>query len=143
MSKNETVLAASEEFYSALNSVFNKDPNPMSEIWLHSDEVTAMRPNGGREVGWEALWAAWKKVAEVFEGGTVEMTERVIVTAGEFAYEIGLEKGIFYPGGNEVEVAHRGTNIYRRVGGTWKIVHHHTDKSDGAIAVFKSLEPQR
>ncbi len=140
MKKHETVLAASEAFYSALNSVFNKDPNPMSDVWLHSDDVTAMRPNGGREVGWKALWSAWKMVANVFEGGSVEMTERVIVTCGEFAYEIGLEKGTFYPGGKQVEVAHRATNIFRQVDGCWKIIHHHTDKSDGAIAVFQSLE---
>ncbi|MEM6581852.1 MAG: nuclear transport factor 2 family protein [Pseudomonadota bacterium] len=141
MTKDDSALAASEEFYSALNSVFNKDPAPMSDVWLHSDEVTAMRPNGGREVGWEALRSAWKSVAEVFEGGKVELTERVIIESGEFAYEIGLEKGTFYPGGKPVEVAHRATNIFRRVGGSWKIVHHHTDKSDGAIAVFESLEP--
>ena len=140
MKKHETVLAASEAFYSALNSVFNKDPNPMSDVWLHSDDVTAMRPNGGREVGWKELWSAWKNVADVFEGGSVEMTERVIVTSGEFAYEIGLEKGTFYPGGKQVEVAHRATNIFRQVDGCWKIIHHHTDKSDGAIAVFESLE---
>ncbi|MEM0950097.1 MAG: nuclear transport factor 2 family protein [Pseudomonadota bacterium] len=141
MTQDDTVLAASEAFYSALNSVFNKDADPMSAVWLHSDEVTAMRPNGGRELGWDALWIAWKNVAEVFEGGAVEMTDRVIFTSGDFAYEVGLERGTFYPGGEQVEVAHRATNIFRRVGGDWKIVHHHTDKSDGAIAVFESLGP--
>lgn len=141
MTQNDKVLAASEAFYSALNDVFNKDPSAMSSIWLHSDDVTAMRPNGGREVGWDALWIAWKSAAEVFEGGAVEMTDRVIFASGEFAYEVGLEKGTFYPGGEQVEVAHRATNIFRRVAGEWKIVHHHTDKSDGAMAVFERLEP--
>ena len=140
MTDKEAIREASEAFYVPLNSVFNKDPEPMRNVWLHSEEVTAMRPNGGREVGWEALWPAWQKVAEVFEGGTVEMTERVIVDCGKFAYEIGLEKGTFYPGGKPVEVAHRATNIYRLGEEGWKIVHHHTDKSDGAMAVFQSIE---
>ncbi|MEM1362810.1 MAG: nuclear transport factor 2 family protein [Pseudomonadota bacterium] len=139
MINDAEVLGASKAFYSALNSVFNKDAEPMRDVWLHSPEVTAMRPNGGREVGWDALWPAWQDVAAVFEGGNVEMTERVIVRSGDFAYEIGLELGTFYPGGQKVEVAHRATNIFRRSEDGWKIVHHHTDKSDGAMAVFKSL----
>ena len=112
MTKDD-VLAASEAFYSALNSVFNKDPGPMNDVWLHTEDVTAMRPNGGREVGWETLWPAWKYVAEVFEGGAVELTERVIFEFGDLAYETGLEKGTFYPGGKRVDVAHRATNIFQ------------------------------
>ena len=140
MTEQDEVRAASLAFYAALNSVFNKNAEPMRDIWLQSPEVTAMRPNGGREVGWEALWAAWQHVAEVFSGGEVELTEQLIVTEGDFAYEIGLERGRFFPGGKQVEVSHRATNIYRRSGSGWKIVHHHTDKSDGAIAVFDRLD---
>lgn len=140
MTNTDSIKTASEAFYAALNSVFNKDPNPMRAVWLHSDEVTAMRPNGGREVGWKALWQAWQDVAGIFEGGEVEMTEQFIVQHEDLAYEIGLEKGIFYPGGKRVEVAHRATNIYRRSADGWKIIHHHTDKSDGAIAVFESIQ---
>lgn len=140
MTDEEEVRAASQAFYGALNSVFNKDAEPMCDVWLHSPEVTAMRPNGGREVGWEQLWDAWKHVAEVFSGGHVELTEQCIVSAGDLAYEIGLELGRFSPGGEEVDVAHRATNIYRRTEDGWKIVHHHTDKSDGAIAAFHRLE---
>lgn len=140
MSEKDEVCAASRAFYSALNSTFNKDAGPMRDIWLHSPEVTAMRPNGGREVGWTALWKAWQYVAEVFSGGQVEMTDRFIVIHGDMAYEIGLEIGSFSPGGEAVTVAHRATNIYVRTAEGWKIVHHHTDKSDGAIAAFSHME---
>lgn len=140
MTDKEGVREASRAFYSALNSVFNKNAEPMRDVWLHSPEVTAMRPNGGREIGWEQLWEAWQYVARVFSGGQVELTEQYIVTSGDLAYEIGLEIGRFSPGGEEVEVAHRATNVYRRSNGAWKIVHHHTDKSDGAIAAFSRLE---
>ncbi|WP_434053165.1 MAG: nuclear transport factor 2 family protein [Roseibium sp.] len=140
MSDKEEVREASRAFYAALNSTFNKDATPMRDIWLHSPEVTAMRPNGGREVGWDSLWEAWQHVADVFSGGKVELTEQVIVTDGNFAYEIGLEIGTFYPGGETVEVAHRATNIYRRSAEGWKVVHHHTDKSDGAMVAFSHLE---
>ncbi|MEM9255320.1 MAG: nuclear transport factor 2 family protein [Pseudomonadota bacterium] len=140
MSDLEAIEQASETFYAALNRVFNKDPEPMRDVWLQSEQVTAMRPNGGREVGWDALWKAWQYVADVFEGGSVELTERVIVECGELAYEIGLETGTFYPDGKPVDVAHRATNIYRLGDQGWKIIHHHTDKSDGAIAAFHDLE---
>ncbi len=53
-------------------------------------------------------------MAEVFSGGHVELIEQYIVTVGDLAYEIGLELGEFSPGGEDVEVAHQATNIYRR-----------------------------
>ena len=57
MSDEDDVRAASQQFYAALNRVFNGDTTPMSEIWLHSPTVTALRPDGGREVGWAELSA--------------------------------------------------------------------------------------
>ena len=140
MTDKDEVREASRAFYAALNSTFNKDASPMRDIWLRSPEVTAMRPNGGREVGWDQLWEAWQHVADVFSGGHVEITEQYIVTDGNFAYEIGLELGKFSPGGEEIEVEHRATNIYRRTDDGWKIVHHHTDKSAGAMAVFSHID---
>ncbi len=58
MAQNDEILAASEEICSALNSVFNKNPRPMSSVWLLSHGVTAMRPNCRSEVGLDAIWIA-------------------------------------------------------------------------------------
>ena len=129
MTSEDEIRAASKKFYAALNGVFNGDATGMNDIWLHSATVTAMRPNGGREVGWEELWAVWQRMAEIFEGGHIELSDQLIRVDGDFAYEVGLEHGQFSPGGTRMNTEHRVTNIYRRVGDDWKIIHHHTDIS--------------
>jgi ketosteroid isomerase-like protein len=45
------------------------------------------------------------------------------------AFEVGSEEGYTTLGGNRADVSQRVTNIYRREGGEWKIVHHHSDFS--------------
>ncbi|HYU19986.1 MAG TPA: nuclear transport factor 2 family protein [Chloroflexota bacterium] len=36
---------------------------------------------------------------------------------------------------------HRVTNIYRREGGEWKMVHHHTDVSPAMNDLLSRLQP--
>ncbi len=139
MTVEDEVRAASEAFYSALNSTFGGDPAPMFDVWRHTPTVSALRPNGGREVGWDELWSAWNQVAEVFSGGHVEMTDRAICVCGDIAYEIGLERGTLKPAGATVKAEHRVTNIFERSDGEWKIIHHHTDKSEGAMEALKQV----
>jgi ketosteroid isomerase-like protein len=42
--------------------------------------------------------------------------------------------------GEQVPLEHRVTNIYRREGGTWKIVHHHTDLSPEMMELIQRLQ---
>jgi hypothetical protein len=42
MSAGEEVLQASEQFYAALGRFLNGDSKPMTEIWSHGPDVTAM-----------------------------------------------------------------------------------------------------
>ncbi len=55
------------------------------------------------------------------------------------AYEVGTERGSLELVGQTVEIDQRVTNIYRREGGEWKIVHHHTDLSPTMIEALKSV----
>jgi ketosteroid isomerase-like protein len=42
---------------------------------------------------------------------------------------MGTESGQATLAGESVAFSQRVTNIYRREGGTWELVHHHTDVS--------------
>jgi len=68
MSAEDEVRQASEQYYAALTSLLNGDAGPLTQIWSHSSDVTAMNPYGGREVGWEQLRPVFEQVAQMCLG---------------------------------------------------------------------------
>lgn len=140
MSAEDEVRQASEQFYAALNSMANGDAGPLADIWSHSATVTTMHPIGGRENGWDEVRGSWEGVAGLATDGQVSLHDQLIQAAGDMAYEVGTERGQFMLAGNLVSIEQRVTNVYRREGGAWKIVHHHTDLSEGMIDILRRLQ---
>ena len=140
MSTEDEARKASEEFYAGLNQMANGDAGPLAYIWSHDTDVTTMHPIGGREVGWEKVRESWEQVAKIASDGQITLTDQIIQVAGDMAYEVGTEQGQFKLAGKQVTIEHRVTNIYRRIAGEWKIVHHHADISPSMLDVLGSLQ---
>jgi len=139
MSGENEVREASQQFYSGLTKMLDGDLNVMDTIWSHDDTVTAMHPIDGRETGWNEVRNSFVQFAKASSSGTVEITDQVIQVQGDLAYEIGLETGQFTLAGKPITIKQRVTNIYRREGGQWKMVHHHADLSPSMIDALKAL----
>jgi ketosteroid isomerase-like protein len=140
MSTEDDVREASNKFYAALSSMLNGDAGPLAGIWSHSATVTTMHPIGGREVGWEQVRKSWEQVAQLASGGHGKLVDQVIRIVGDVAYELGVERGQVKLAGQQVTIDHRVTNIYRREGGAWKVVHHHTDVAPAMLDVLNRLK---
>ena len=139
MSIEDEVRGASRQFYTAINRMANGDASQLTDIWSHSPTATTMHPIGGREVGWDAVRESFEKVAQLASEGKVELRDQLIRVAGDVAYEVGVEYGQLKLAGKQVNIEHRVTNIYQREGGTWKLIHHHTDTSPAMLAVISRL----
>jgi ketosteroid isomerase-like protein len=120
--------AAAEQFYSALNVMFNGELEPMKEVWSHKDDVTYMGPGGGFRLGWRDVLADWEAQAALKLGGRVEPQEMRITVGRDLAivsnYEIGQN---VTADGKTQEVTIRATNLFRHEDGRWKMIGHHTD----------------
>ena len=136
MAAEDEARAAAERFYAALNTMVNGDAGPMADIWAHDAGVTTMHPIGGRQVGWDQVQESWRQVAAISSGGKVTLADRLIRVVGDAAYELGTEHVEATLAGQPVRTQARVTNIYRRDGGGWRIVHHHTDTSPEMQAVL-------
>jgi ketosteroid isomerase-like protein len=136
----EAVRAASDRFYDALNQMAQGDAAAMADVWSHRDDVTTMHPIGGREVGWGEVEGPWQAVAELAGGGTITRADQLVRVVGDCAYELTTERVSMTLGGESVESAVRATNVYRREGGEWKIVHHHADPSPEMLDVVAGLD---
>jgi ketosteroid isomerase-like protein len=133
MSTEKEVHKASEQFYAALNRLFNGNADSMEGIWSHDPSTTVLHPIGGRTVGWDDVREAYRDVAQIAEKGYVKLDDQIIQIIGDVAYEVGVERGQATFAGNEVTLDYRVTNIYRNEAGGWKIVHHHTDISPAML----------
>lgn len=139
MSEEDEVRAASATFYAALNTMLAGDASALSDIWAHTESVSTLHPIGRREVGWDAVRKSFEEVAHGSTGGRVEISDQLICVMGDVAYEIGVEHAQFAVAERPLTVNSRFTNIYRRENGTWKIVHHHGDKSPGIAEALDSI----
>jgi ketosteroid isomerase-like protein len=140
MSIEDGVRETSKKFYAGLNSMANGNSGPLADVWSHGTQVTAMHPIGGRETGWTAVRGSFEGVARLASKGNIELKDQFIRVVGGLAYEVGIEKGEFLLAGERVIIEHRVTNIYEKEGGTWKMVHHHTDISPAMIEVLKRVQ---
>jgi len=140
MSTQDEVRNASNQFYAALNKMVNGSSQSLSDIWSHSSAVTTMHPIGGRQLGWKDVWATWDQTAQVASEGQVKLQDQFIQVVGDGAYEIGVENASFRIAGQKVTDQVRVTNIYQKEGGTWKIVHHHSDLSPAMVEVLHKLQ---
>lgn len=140
MSAEDEVRSASKQFYAALSQVLRGDASRMADTWSHGATVTAMHPIGGREVGWERVHGSFAQVSKMSTGGHVELGDQYLQVAGDLAYELGVEKGQFTFAGQQVAIEQRVTNIYRRDGGAWQLVHHHADISPAMLDLVRSLQ---
>lgn len=140
MSVESEVRSASEKFYAALNRMANGEAGTMTDVWSHSADATALHPIGGRDDGWEKIRGSFDNVASIASDGQIKLTDQIIHGAGDLAYELGTERGKLKLGGLQVAVEHRVTNVYRREGGAWKVVHHHTDLSPAMMDVLARLQ---
>ncbi|CAN5505786.1 hypothetical protein BH10BAC5_BH10BAC5_15900 [soil metagenome] len=124
------IRVANEKFYSALNSMFKGELEPMNEIWSHGSDVTDLGPFGDRLVGWDDVGNEFKREAAMKLGGKVVCKDLLIYAGNEMGYTVCVEEGEnMDAGGKPVVVKFRATNIFQLQNGKWKLVHHHTDLS--------------
>ena len=144
MAVEDEIRQASERFYAALNREINGDPGPMVELWSHGSDVETMHPLGGRELGWEEVRAGWEQAAQAISEGQISLDDLVVIPiADDVAYTLGTEHGQMKVGGEPVRIDWRVTNIYRREGGGWRIVHHHADVSPAVVEALDRLGTQQ
>ena len=133
MSSHDEVRSVSDRFYSALSAM---DVSRMPDVWSQSGEVTTMHPMGGEEVGWGEVRRSFEQAAGAMDDVSVTFERRTLQAGGDLAYETGIERGRGTIAGERIEFEHRVTNVYRREGGQWKMVHHHTDVSPQMVDVL-------
>lgn len=144
MAIEDEVRQASDRFYRALNQLLKGNPSAMNDVWFRGSDVSTMHPIGGREIGWDQVRQVWEQTSQglaTVDLGEVTVPDLVVLPIGaDVAYTLGTEQISGTVGGQSVSIGSRATNVYRREGGEWKMVHHHGDTLPQEV--LQTLMPQ-
>jgi ketosteroid isomerase-like protein len=116
------VLAANRAFYTALSLA---DFEAMQQVWLASPEAVCLHPGEPPLHGWDTIRASWQSIfahqGPLHVWATDEQTRLYPLTAEVTCWEnveMGQVQGLGL-------VRARASNIFRYVGGRWKMLEHH------------------
>ena len=123
------VKSAFDQLYVALDGMLRGELNQLSEVWSHSSTVTYMGPFGGRQVGWDRVHAQLKREAAMKLRCQWSPENLMIRVGGDLAYALCIEHAELQGSAKPSWSHRRATNIFRREGGKWKLVHRQTDKT--------------
>jgi ketosteroid isomerase-like protein len=117
------VRAANQAFYRAFQAL---DLEAMDAVWAHQGQVTCLHPGWPLAAGWDEVRASWATIFANTGAMRFEIADERVDVGGELAWVVCVERIRSASTGGEAMVgAVVATNVFRRVGGAWKIVHHH------------------
>ena len=124
-----TLAEAADAFYAAGNQLLAGDADAFAAIWSEADDISHLGPTGALCTGRAAVMAQFAKEAAMGFQGSLVADDRRFVEGPEMGYLVCIERtsGMTREG-EPLSTDIRSTTIFRREGGSWRVVHHHTDR---------------
>ena len=120
-----------ERYFRAQGEFLRGNPEPVKDLFSHTEDVTLANPYGPPVRGWEKVAEAVEHAASLRSDGTfVEWQMVAKYVSAELAYVVQIERAEAKIGAREdiCPLAVRATMIFRpEEDGEWKIVHRHAD----------------
>lgn len=136
LKKGTLAYDAVEAFYEALNQAFTGDVEPIAAIWAEEADAVLMGPCGGRRIGYWDIRQRFQEGADRNTAGHIVPRDVVLTVGEELAYCCCVQQGhvALAPGGRELPVSLRATNILKRTSDGWRVLVHHSDPMPEMLA---------
>lgn len=109
----------------------NGDPTLWKENASQREDATIFGAFGGYAKGWNEVGPRYEWASSQFKasGATQQIEYLNIGASGDLAFTVGIERHQARVGGQDTLTpqALRVTQIFRREGGSWKLLHRHAD----------------
>jgi len=121
------------EWEKAQGRFINGDPALWKQHASHREDVTILGGFGGYgEKGWDAVGTRYDWASSQYKSGgaTMKVEYVSIVVSGDLAFTVGVERQEGSRVGDQQNPgrrALRATQVFRKEGGAWKLLHRHAD----------------
>ena len=110
----------------------NGDPAPWKQNASRREDATIFGAFGGREKGWEEVGARYDWASSQFKdsGATQRIEYLNTGVSGDLAFTVTIERQEGVRRADQEKAAPRAlrvTQIFRKEGGAWKLLHRHAD----------------
>jgi NAD(P)H-dependent FMN reductase/ketosteroid isomerase-like protein len=106
----------------------NGEAASLGAIVTRTDPATFFSPKGDTQQGAEAIASRYETDAQAFQKGSTTKLEVLQSSSGELAFWTGLQHAMVRMKGQDaVPMTLRITEVFRREGGSFKLVHRHAD----------------
>lgn len=122
------------EWEEAQTAFINGDPTLWKRHTSQGADVTILGGFGGEgEKGWNAVAARYDWASSQYQSGraTMKVDYLSVVVSGDLALTAGVERQQDVRVGSQREIARRAlraTQVFRKEGGHWKLLHRHADQ---------------
>jgi ketosteroid isomerase-like protein len=118
-----------EEREAAARAFVNGDPDPLQRLATEDLPATFFEPSGKTHDDAKKVRSVYEKQSRGFDSGETSFEVLQAAAGDEIGYWTGIQHGRVYPAGatEPVDYDLRVTEIFRREGDRWKLVHRHAD----------------
>jgi ketosteroid isomerase-like protein len=128
---DQTFRAFMPEWESAQEGFINGDPAKWKRNASHGDDVTVFGAFGGSEKGWKEAGPRYDWASSQFKESRATQKIEYLNTgiSGDLAFTVAIERQLARIAGQDKPTprALRVTQVFRKEGGVWKLVHRHAD----------------
>ena len=116
------VTRTNEAFYEAFQTL---DIAQMDKVWAQKEYVTCIHPGWTLRSGWPEVRDSWVLIFNNTFSMEFELTDLQVQVAGDLGWVVCMEHIVNRQGEAEQRSRILATNLYERLDGEWRIIHHH------------------